>query len=284
MKKILITGGHGFIGTHLTNYLESLGHDVWTVDVDKPKTKRTKSFEMNIVYHQSELFSEHTFDVIFHLAAQPRMGFGVENPEFVIRNNVNSLVTVLGFCRENPDTQLIFTSSSSTVWSDYRKSPYTMSKLLCEQIIHTYRETYDLKASTVRLYNVYGPGEADYGKHSTLLKQCKRAYLNQETFKIFGDGNCSRDFTHVQDVVEGLAAIIDKNHESYDLGFGSTLPVRSIVNSFANHGMKVEHAEARPWDAPYTKSDIAAWPAGWKPKTAVLDYIENWFTEGCPND
>ena len=298
MKKVLVTGGHGFIGTHLTSFLREAGYSVTTCDVKPPKGSITPSTicndvsvylkELQTAENLPALYSGGStpFNTIIHLAAQPRMGIGVVHPEAVLHNNIRTLVDVLGYCRQHPKTRLIFASSSSVKWSNYDRSPYTLSKLIGEQLIQTYRQTYDLDVTTARLYNVYGPGETDYGQWSTLVHQCKINHHTNSPFCIYGTGEIIRDFTHVADVVNGFWKIMEEKtlQPEYELGMGNgSISVMKIVEAFAR-GREITFMKSRPWDALITKADANLWPKGWEPTLNVMDYISNWFEAGSPID
>ncbi len=175
---VLVTGGLGFIGQHLCNKLKK-DHNVSFIDYKVTNSVQDSNIEK---YNPS---------IIFHLAATARVGVSLEDPAGVIDNNISSLLKVLEYCRSNPHVKLIFASSSSAKFANLKRNPYALSKAMGEQLIELYRETYSVKATSVRFFNVYGPGEADYGSNTTLVKQCKKQILAGKPLYI--DGEISYD-------------------------------------------------------------------------------------------
>jgi UDP-glucose 4-epimerase len=297
MANILITGGHGFIGTHLVKSFMEDGHRVTCCDiVDKTnfasKTEIKDAYILMKEIHSIEVLpslynTSEEFDTIYHLAATPRMSIGLEKPEEVLSNNINPLIEILGYCRRHPNTKLIFISSSSTVWADSTRNPYALSKKIGEQMLETYRNSFDINAVAARLFNVYGPGEADYGHATTLLKQCKKSLLAYTPIVINGDGSYTRDFTHVDDIVNGLKLIrsemiMQTNKHTYELGAGDdSVSVKDIAEAFGIVPILYGPGRVEPVR---TKADKRLWPRKWKATINVLDYIATWKEEGYKND
>lgn len=305
MKKILITGGQGFIGRQLAMYLASSAlYDVTTVDfkpADVLDVLRWKSINKDVRVYMKELDDAHQlknlydepepYDLIVHLAAIPRVGVSLAYPESVLRNNVDSLIDVLGYCRTHPSTRLLFVSSSSATWADSRFNPYALSKKMGEELLDTYRATYGIKCATVRLFNVYGPGESEYGEFTTLIRACKKAIWTGQPVFIHGDGSQVRDFTHIDDVVDGLAAIIgefgnETVRDLYELGSGdASVSVSQVVDTFVNgEPNQIVNRPPRLHDPHMTKADVSLWPKFWYPKINIIDYIKKWKEEGSPLD
>ena len=274
--KVLVTGASGFIGAHLVSRLNRLHHSVRTCD------RRTRT-----AIPVQELTDDdiNGVDVVVHLAATARLGISLKEPEAVIENNVTAVLRLLEHCRIHPATKLIYISSSSVKFADLKKNPYALSKAMGEQLVELYRETYQVNATSVRLFNVYGPGEADYGPNTTLIKQCKKALLDNKNLYIDGDGTVVRDFTHVDDVIDGIIAIFYDLHclkSVYELGSGSmTVSVKDIVTEFQKGtNLSIEYRPARIGDPPSTCADIKLCPGNWKPKINILDHIRDWKNKG----
>lgn len=276
--KILITGGLGFIGMHLA---ENLAVDNWVVVCDKKQGKSIQEYDI-------DAFKP---DIIYHLAATARVGVSLKDPAGVIQNNISGLLKVLEYCRQHPATKLIFASSSSVKFAKLDKNPYALSKAMGEQLVDMYRNLYDVRAVSVRFFNVYGPREADYGMNTTLVKQCKKNLLAKQPFYIEGDGEIIRDFTHVDDVVDGLIAVCNDMDERqalnlFELGSGiASITVRQVVEEFQKGTtLPIEWRASRIGDPPYTNANIYLSPKGWSPKIDILTYIQNWKADGCPDD
>lgn len=272
---ILVTGGSGFIGSHLIKQLEENGHVVRDISSDV------------------QLADDDEFgnpQVIYHLGAFPRVGYSLENPEKVLSNNHLSTLRVLEYCRFHPETRLVNVSSSSVKFAKLVRNPYAMSKKFGEDLTDLYRVTYGVKATNVRLFNVYGPGEAEYGPFTTLVKACKKRVMSGANLKVTGDGSIKRDFTHVLDVVNGLIAVDrmlqqDSAMALYELGAGVPTSVIEVVEEFQRGtSLKIEQVPARDNDPELTIADPTRRPHGWMPVFDVLDYVQDWKAAGCPND
>jgi nucleoside-diphosphate-sugar epimerase len=272
--KILVTGGNGFIGKHLVEKL-------------KARTNR----EIIVSDRCQDLTDEElkTVGTIFHLGAIPRVGVSLKEPGKVIDNNVISTLRLLEWCRLNPDTLLINVSSSSVKFTNLNENPYALSKAMGEQMVCMYRQTYGINATTVRLFNVYGPGDSDYGKFTTLIQACKKNILTGADFHINGRG-ITRDYTYVDDVTEGLLLILHEMYSGiykplYELGFGRPTSIEAIVEEFAKGtDLKIIYDPARYGDVPSTLADKNLYPDWWVAHTDVIDYIRYWKSRGCPND
>lgn len=301
--KILVTGGNGFIGYHLAKQLCELGHAVTICDV-KPLSKKEPLFAtyelLDVAsYIQTTSFAEgfetiygkqEQFDFIFHLAAIPRVGISMEYPEIVLKNNIESTIEVLGYCRKHPQTKLIFISSSSVVWADINTNPYALSKQIGEQLLSTYSATFGVECASVRLFSVYGPGEAYYEYATTIVKQCKHLLTSGLPLLVHGTGKQVRDFTHVSDAVSGLVAIMNEMSNGewkpvYELGTGdNSVSVEDVVTAFSTESNQVIRVSGRSNDPVSTLADLTLAPKGWKSKIKILDYIAAWKRNGSLND
>lgn len=279
--KVLITGGFGFIGSRLTRILKDAGIDV------TPFGSTTLS--AGLIQDQNYSFFK-PFDIIFHLAAIPRIGLSLEKPNVVLSNNYNSTNWLCHILKEFPEKKLIFASSSSVKFADLTQNPYALSKKFGEDLIELHRETFGLRATSVRFFNVYGPGERNGGKHTTLIKAFKDRVQNKQNLLVNGDGIISRDYTHVDDVVSGLVRVwmeMQRGDEKpmYEIGSGCPISVLQIAQAFQEGtDLQIEFGPDRQGDAPITYADPAYLPVGWYPTIDVLDYIRDWKVRGCPKD
>jgi nucleoside-diphosphate-sugar epimerase len=303
MNNILVTGGQGFIGQHLVMSLIDLGYSVTVVDYDASVPCHANFFypqDCSLFFEQRMIQFDTAnlrdilgdpvkYDLVIHLAAIPRVGISLNAPARVIKNNVNSTIFAAEYCRK-AGIPLINISSSSVVWADCDKNPYALSKKMGEQIINTYRETFNVKATNVRLFNVYGPGEKDNGNYTTLIRRCKTALRTKTPLPLFGTGENRRDYTHVLDVVQGIILVMRDVQQNtfkpvYELGSGTGhISVNDIIKEFSEAGLTVDPQPARPGDPPLTKADTTLWPEGWAPKIDVLTHIRNWIHMGCQHD
>jgi UDP-glucose 4-epimerase len=273
---IVVTGGCGFIGSHLVDKLSDIGFDVVVVDDlrqgeyiwDRPNIQY---FFEDVSY--CKLIEKITRPVgIIHLANSPRVRRSLEEPRDTINNNINTTTAVCDWAR-HWQTFLFFATSSSTQYSE-SVNPYTWSKAACDSILDMYEELYDLKFMKMFFYNVYGPREADYGPYSTVIRKFKKDYLTGKPLTIFGNGSKERDFTHVDDVVQGmLQLLVDPRHlKEVHLGKGDPKTILSIAQAF---NTTIVHGFDKPGEA---QSTLCKTPYIECPND-VFSYIDSWLKE-----
>ena len=289
--KILITGAAGFIGHALASRLTQIGHSVTCVDRNPFKLHNVECVMKDVQVYMNELKTINRlpiiqdltdtpikpFDLIIHLAATARVGISLERPEEVISNNVGSALQVLSYAREMPATRVMFISSSSVKFADLHSNPYAMSKKICEDLVDTYRKSFNVNATSIRLFNVYGPGETNYGKHSTFIRKCRTAVETGSKITIFGDGSQSRDYTHIDDVIFGLQVIseLPEWENVYEIGSGVTTSVEKIASVFRDAlGVEIEYTNPRQGDPEFTIADTNKNPPGWKARWTVDEYLD----------
>ncbi len=275
---IIVTGGCGFIGSHLVENLVDQGFFVTVVDDNRSGNHYIEN--ENVEYHKIDVFNFDPFHAsieppacIFHLANSPRIRRAMEYPTETITNNINTTCKVMDWARIF-NCKLFFATSSSTQYAESKANPYTFSKLVCEEALHLYRKLYSLDYVLMFFYNVYGPREADYGEHSTVIRKFKMDYLQGNPLKIYGTGKKERDFTHVHDVVQGmLQLMIDPSLPSVaHFGKGEPKTISSIADSF---GHPVVHTFDRKGEAQRTccTSPYIECP------NDVHEYIKQWVQE-----
>ena len=275
---IIVTGGCGFIGSHLVENLVDQGFFVTVVDDNRSGNHYIEN--ENVEYHKIDVFNFDPFHAsieppacIFHLANSPRIRRAMEYPTETITNNINTTCKVMDWARIF-NCKLFFATSSSTQYAESKANPYTFSKLVCEEALHLYRKLYSLDYVLMFFYNVYGPREADYGEHSTVIRKFKMDYLQGNPLKIYGTGKKERDFTHVHDVIQGmLQLMIDPSLPSVaHFGKGEPKTISSIADSF---GHPVVHTFDRKGEAQRTccTSPYIECP------NDVHEYIKQWVQE-----
>lgn len=188
----LITGGNGFIGQNLVNYLNSLKKEVYTVD-------RTHSAYKNYIHADiTNYIPKLQAHTLIHLASETNVRTSIEFPQFTFKANTSGMLNCLDATLNSYFKELIFTSSAN---ADLPCSPYLASKLACEALCKAYTESFNLKIKILRLSNVYGPHSTH--KESVVAKFIKNCICHQH-LTIYGDGAQCRDFIHVDDVVEAI--------------------------------------------------------------------------------
>lgn len=275
MKKILVTGGVGFIGTNLIKRLLSEGHEV--ISVDNYSTGKKENEQEGCVYHDLDINDRElnfNVDVIFHIAALARIQPSLIRPQETIEANVNGTLNVLELARKN-NTPVIFAGSSSFHHGLYGSS-YAWSKHAGEQLCKLYSEVYGLNTSICRFYNVYGPHQLEDGEYSTVLGIFERQYRNDEPLTITGKGEQRRDFTHVDDIVDGLYRCMDKDlkAEIFELGRGVNYSINEIVDMFGAE-RKYIPARSGEYDVTLCTDTKAHEMLGWTPTRNLEDYIKS---------
>jgi len=280
--KILVTGGVGFIGTNLIKRLLKEGHMV--VSLDNYSTGKKENEQDGCLYLDVDInnleYSDTTakllagFDVIFHMAALARIQPSLKRPQESINANTNGTLNVLELARKN-NTPVIYAGSSSFHHGLYG-SPYAWSKHAGEQLCELYSKVYGLSTAICRFYNVYGPYQLEEGEYSTVLGIFERQLRNNEPLTITGDGEQRRDFTHVDDIVDGLYKCIGKDFkaEIFELGRGKNFSINEIVDMY---GTERKYIPARKGEYPSTLCDIslAKEKLGWEPVKNLEEWIKN---------
>jgi UDP-glucose 4-epimerase len=235
IKKILVTGGVGFIGSNLIKELIRQGHIL--ISLDNYSTGSKKNEIDGVKYINDDISNinqlDGNFDLCFHLAAQSRVQPSFSNPEESLRVNVNGTSSVMEWARKN-NIKVVYAGSSSR-HHDPSDSPYAMYKFLGEEVCKLYRKSFNLKVEIARFYNVYGPGENIDEKFGNVIGIWKSKVLKGEPLPIVGNGEQKRDFIHVEDIVDGLIKISlssIEHKDAWELGTGVNYSVNELFNLF----------------------------------------------------
>ncbi|RPH03340.1 MAG: NAD-dependent epimerase/dehydratase family protein [bacterium TMED46] len=264
--RVLVTGGVGFVGTNLIKRLLKDGHEV--VSIDNYSTGFKENEQEGCEYHNFNLQHIYDFDsymenpdVVFHLAALARIQPSIKNPTIAIQNNFDSTLNVLEWARKN-NTPVVFAGSSSFhhgLWG----SPYAWSKHAGEQLCRLYSNVYDLSTIICRFYNVYGPHQLEEGTYATVLGIFEKQYREGKPLTVTGDGQQRRDFTHIEDIVDGLIKCMEAMHgavdmryagEIFELGRGVNFSIKEIAEMF---GTEIEYIPKRPGEYDVTLCDYS---------------------------
>ena len=283
---ILVTGGAGFVGTNLIKQLLKEGHNI--VSIDNYSTGKKENHIDGVKYIEGDIYNlmDHIAtlstpyyqpDVVFHMAAIARIQPSFENPQDYIKTNFNGTYNIVQFCT-NREIPLIYAGSSSHHSGKF-KNPYTFSKDMGEEIIQLYQKHFGLKASIARFYNVYGPYQLTEGSYTTLIGRWMNNIKNNLPCEIYGDGNKKRDFTHVEDIINGLISIMKQKSYGniFEFGKGKNYSVNEVAKMFKIVPM---YKENKPGEAQETLADysLAKHKLGWEPKKDLKTWI-NTFIE-----
>lgn len=282
-KKVLVTGAAGFIGSNLTDHLLDLGANVIGVDnlfngrkQNLQKANESEHFE----FHKGDvrdlnflLDISKEVDIIYHEAAFTSVPQSVKMPASCNDFNVTGIMNILNCARKNDIPKIVFASSSSVYGDtptlpkkeDMRRlpiSPYGVSKLACEAYMQAFHEVYGLKTVSLRYFNVFGPRQKD-STYSGVMAIWLGRILRDEPLLIFGDGEQSRDFTYIKDVVQAnlLAGEKDIGGEIINVGAGNPIKLTDLANLMLKIADKehldIEYTDPRPGDIKHSYADIS---------------------------
>ena len=271
---ILVTGGAGFIGTNLIKGLLKNGHKITSIDNYSTGLKQNE--QKGVAYNDCDINDWHyqtKYDVVFHIAAVARIQPSFKEPEKYIDTNFNGTYKIVKYCTKN-DIPLIYAGSSSHHSGKF-ENPYTFSKDMGEEIIQLYQKHFGLKSSIARFYNVYGPHQLTEGGYTTLIGRWLDNINKGLSCEIYGDGKKKRDFTHVDDIVDGLNRIMKQQAYGhvFELGREKNHSVLDVAEMF---NINPVHTEDKPGEALETLSDssLAKNILSWEPKINLKDYIK----------
>ena len=279
--KILITGGAGFIGNALIKKLVN-EHDV--VSLDNYSIGLKANHVEGAQYIDGDVneildIIENDFDICFHLAALSRIQPSFEKPFNTFKNNTEGVQKVLDWCRIN-NTKCIYSGSSSRHHNPHI-SPYALYKYLGEEICKMYKEVYKLNVEIVRFYNVYGPGEILDGDWAAVIGLWRRQIRDNQPITIVGDGKQRRDFTHIDDIVDGLVKIAytkTQHSDAWELGTGSNYSIIEVAEMFKNRfgcDFKFLPKQKGNYRETLRENDDALTQIDWNPKKELKKYIES---------
>lgn len=329
---VLVTGAAGFIGFHLSERLLKEGYQVTGLDnmnayydvrlkearLEKLRSYPKFSFSKTDLADRKgleTLFKETEFDVVVNLAAQAGVRYSLENPHAYVEANLVGFVNILECCRHNSVKHLVFASSSSVYGAntkmpfsvhhnvDHPVSLYAASKKANELMAHTYSHLYRLPCTGLRFFTVYGP----WGRPDMALFLFTDAILEDKPIKVFNHGKMQRDFTYIDDIIEGVVRIMGKLPEPnpewrghspdpgtsytcykvYNIGNNNPVELTDFIASIENalgKTAKKEFLDMQPGDVPATYADVddLMRDVGFKPDTPLDEGIGrfvSWYRE-----
>ncbi len=316
MKNILVTGGAGFIGSHLVKHL--LGEDVWNVsviddfnDFYSPEIKRAniESFVKNERFTLYEadirdadflrvIFEENKFDAIVHLAARAGVRPSLSQPKLYNETNISGTLNLLELAKEFEIKQFVFGSSSSVYGINNKIpfaeddrihqpiSPYAATKAAGELLCHTYSHLYDIRCVCLRFFTVYGARQ----RPDLAIHKFSKLISEDKPIHVFGDGTTRRDYTYIDDIIQGVRAAIDysgTDYEIFNLGESQTVELKYLIELIEqNLGKKaiIDRKPLQPGDVPQTFADISKSREllNYNPQTKIEEGIRKfteWFKE-----
>jgi UDP-glucose 4-epimerase len=278
MKKILVTGGAGFVGNALTTELLKRGYEVDIIDNlsigSEAKVHPFANFLGGDIRAMDNI-KDTTYDYIFHLAALSRIQPSFQNPTLTFSINVDGTKQVVEYAYHNK-CKLIYAGSSSR-WHNPLLSPYALTKHMGEEWIKMFKGVYGLNAEIVRFYNVYGPGELVDSNMSAVIGLWRAAIKKNEPIIIHGDGEQRRDFTHINDIVDGLIRVAEgneKHEDAWELGTGCNYSINEVADMFGySNKTYVEDVKGNYRETIRVNSDTIE-RLGWQPTDKLKSYID----------
>lgn len=281
MKTVLVTGGCGFVGYALSTKLIEMGYDVDILDnlsigYEAKNPKVIGAHFLGGDVRAMNNINDKPYDYIFHLAALSRIQPSFQNPYTTFSVNVDGTKQVVEYAKRN-GSKLIYAGSSSKHHNP-QLSPYAMSKHMGEEWIKMEKKVFGLNAEIVRFYNVYGPGELVDSHMAAVIGLWRAAVKNNTPILIHGDGKQKRDFTHIDDIVDGLILIAEsdeKHEDAWELGTGRNYSLNEIATLFAPHPIKYVDDVKGNYRETLRINDDAIERLGWQPTDKLENYIKS---------
>lgn len=327
--KLLITGIAGFIGHAVARRLSGNGHDIVGIDNlnayydvslkqarldDLADCEDVRFARLDLADRETmaALFEREGFERVIHLAAQPGVRYSLENPHAYVDANLVGHMNVLEGCRHHAVEHLVYASSSSVYGAnhkipfatddnvDHPISLYAATKKANELMSHTYSHLYDLPTTGLRFFTVYGP----WGRPDMAMFKFTRAILEGQPLEVFNHGDMSRDFTYIDDIVEGIVRVLDvipqrrgtgevttdtgtAPYALYNIGHGSPVALMDFIHAIEKATGKRASCDFKPMqpgDVPRTWADTEALYAatGYRPSVSVEDGVARfveWYRE-----
>ncbi len=298
--RILVTGGAGFIGSHIVDQCVALGHEVAVIDnlweegggKEQNLNPEARFFRADITDDAAlqSIFDEVRPEVVSHQAAQHSVAISTKNPQLDARVNVLGLINVLTNCTRVGTRKIVFASSGATYGTPARlpideevvqrpESPYGITKMVAEHYLRYWQEANGLSYTALRYGNVYGPRQDPNGEAGVIAIFARR-FLNHESVRIDWDGNQKKDYVFVGDVaLANLLAIEHGDNDIFCVGTGGAASVNELYDALAaiiGYKPEIVRAPKRPGDIYLTYFDYqkAERVLGWKPHTTLKVGIE----------
>jgi UDP-glucose 4-epimerase len=283
-KNVLVTGGAGFVGTHLCRRLQALGHRV--ISLDNYFTGSSENHVSGVDYRCghtkdiAQLIPEFP-DVIYHLGEYSRVEKSLTEPALVWGLNKEGTFAVLEFARETR-SKLIYAGSSTKFGDGGRgrdQTPYAWTKATNTELVRNYGAWYDLRYAITYFYNVYGPGERA-GAYGTVIEIFRQKMLNDEALTVNAPGTQKRNFTHIDDIVDALLLIGD-NGDGDDFGIGDekAYSILDVAHLFGGEVMMAPEVAGNRMNSDIDTSRTRL--LGWEPRRQLAEYIRNCVKRRC---
>jgi len=300
--KVLVTGGAGFIGSHIADYFAD-NNDV--IVLDNLSTGKKENIPDSVHFVEGDILDlkllnkiTHDVDYIFHVSAQVSVPQSMQDPTKTIEVNIIGTLNVLKAGIEN-NVEKVILASSAAVYGDNQaviqtedmglnpKSPYAVSKLGCECLSKIFYEEFGLRTTSLRYFNVYGPRQDPNSQYAAVIPIFIQNALKNEDLVIYGDGTQTRDFVFVSDVVYANKLMMTNGDgEIFNVACGSTTTIRELAEmiiELTNSSSNIAYRKERTGDIKHSLADISLIRSiGFKPKVGLKDGLSTmikWFKE-----
>ncbi len=308
MKKYVVTGGAGFIGSNITEYLVNAGHQVTAID--NLRTGFEKNLKgINAGFIKEDIRNKHLVnkvindtDCVFHLAALVSVPESLEKMDECIEINTMGTLNILDAARKNDNCKVVLSSSAANYgnnpilpkvesMSPEPMTPYAITKLDGEYYLRMYYKQYNLETASLRYFNVFGPRQNPKSAYAAAVPIFINKALKGEPITIYGDGLQTRDFIYVKDVVRANILASEKGNETYNVALGhstSILELAEKIVEITNSKSKIVFLEERPGDIKHSKADTSKFnKLGFRPQytieQALLETIKFYDNELSKN-
>ena len=292
--KSIVTGGAGFIGSHLVDKLLDIGHDVVVLDNFSTGRKenlshikkKIKLVECDLSIKGDWINEFKNTDWVFHLASLADIVPSIQNPEGYFRSNVDATFYILEAARHANIKRFVYSASSSCYGipdeyptpegSDIRPQyPYALAKRMGEELVEHWAQLYNLPAISLRFFNVYGTRSRTSGTYGAVFGVFIAQKLANQPYTVVGDGKQTRDFTYVTDIVSALitAAESDKVNKIYNVGSNTTVSVNKIVELLGGDKVNIPKRPGEP-DCTYADISKIKEELGWNPAISIEEGVE----------
>lgn len=302
MSKYLVTGGSGFIGLNLVNHLTGQGEKVVIYDnFSTGKKKWTRELSKNVKLIEGDILdlkelkkAARSCDYVIHLAGQPAVSISVNDPAASLNTNALGTLQALIAARTAKVKRFIYVGSAAAygespslpkveTMTDTPLSPYAVSTVAAEQQCRVFFNTYGLQTVILRAFNIFGPYQETSGPGAPVVSHFTQQLIDGKAPVICGDGKQSRDFLHVDDLIEAIknACIAPKAEgELYNIGSGSRITINGLVNllnGLLGKEIQPKYEEAQPGDIRHSLSDItkAQEMLGFRPRVSLMDGLSS---------
>jgi UDP-glucose 4-epimerase len=297
IMKSIVTGGAGFIGSHIVDRLIEIGHEVIVIDNESSQSHEQFYRNENALYYQHDIAEYDLIrplfddvDYVFHLAAESRIQPATENPLLCVRTNVTGTATVLQCAREANTKRVIYSSTSSAYGRKNQPplnedmpedclNPYSVAKVAGEKLCKMYNDLFGLETVTFRYFNVYGKREPTKGQYAPVVGLFLRQKKSQQPLTIVGDGLQRRDFTHISDVVDANIKAMGPipSHLSgtvFNIGTGINYSILELADMISD---SIEFIPPRIGEGRVTLADTtkSSTVLKWSAKRKIEDYIQD---------